>query len=96
MRLGGLEYCQIINDKATAKLEQDLYYNCPNHEKENISLNYDKWCIGWVLYELCSEINTSDSLKKQLDTASFKDWPLFTLKDPFFNELFTKYFIFYL
>lgn len=91
--MGGLEYCQILNENSRGKLDHDLYYNCPNYEKKYISFSYDKWCIGWILYELCSEINMSDSLKQQLDTANFDEWTPFGLKDAFFNELFTKYFV---
>jgi hypothetical protein len=48
--LGGMYFIEKLNNHLPPK--RHLYYECSNEEKATLGFDYDKWCIGWVLYEL--------------------------------------------
>ena len=50
LKLGGLYFVEKYDKHFSAK--RHLHYVCSNQEMANLTLNYDTWCIGWVLYEL--------------------------------------------
>ena len=50
MKLSGLYFVEKLDKHSAPK--RYLHYMCSKEEKANLTLDYDKWCIGWVLYEL--------------------------------------------
>jgi serine/threonine protein kinase len=50
----------------------DINFMAPEYaESKNISLKYDIWCLGWVLYHMCTQENPYDLLN---DIPNFKKW----------------------
>jgi hypothetical protein len=63
LKLGGLYFVEKLDNHSSPK--RHLYYNCTNQEKANLTLDYDKLCIGWVLYELTTRgVDNTKNLTK--------------------------------
>ena len=63
MKLGGLYFVEKLDNHLAPT--RHLHYNCTSQEKANLTLDYDKWCIGWVLYELTTRgVDNTKNLTK--------------------------------
>ena len=74
LKLGGMYFVENLLDRHSQPpvvVKRQLFYKCTNAEKQNLSLDYDKWCIGWVLYELTTQgVDNTKSTPKFSFTSS--------------------------
>jgi hypothetical protein len=72
--------------------KRHLYYECSNEEKASLGFDYDKWCIGWVLYELTTRgfPISSTSPSKYLNSTSRDLSAHLNTKFPQFNAILKK------
>jgi serine/threonine protein kinase len=66
-----------ILDHADGQVEVNkTWYKCPEHDfNKKISLKYDVWSIGWLLYNLCA-LEDSRIILDQVDDFNTWDRPI--------------------
>ena len=56
LKLSGLYFCEKLeNATSETKLERPIFHKCP---EEKITLKYDIWCLGQVLFEMTNANKT--------------------------------------
>jgi hypothetical protein len=70
--LGGMYFVEKLDQHySQPPVKRQLFYKCTDEERENLGLDYDKWCIGWVLYELTTQgVDNTKSTPKFSFTSS--------------------------